>query len=401
MLFGVAYATLCVLGAYTESDKVLALIWPANAFMVGMMIRFPILSGPRGWIACLAGFALTSWLIGYSPLDAASVALYNIGSVISGYALLSRFDRGDQLLKRPVSILWLLLAAVTAASFAGVAGSLLFAPGYVDPEALQAFPYWFSLELLNQLAILPMILALPERGFWARQLPRRTLRELAPLVVLVASGVVGLLFGGMAALAFPVPALLWCALSYRVFPMAALTFMFCVWALVATTSGTVDVSQFDAALVVSASMGAALVSLGPLVVSTTTATRDEVLEQLRHLATEREIVANELEHRIKNLFALVNGLISLSVRDAPEMAPLAQTLRGRLAALHDAHGLIRATAGASGATIGATSMLSLIRTLLRPYEDGEAGHISISGCDALADAGVVTPLALVFHELAT
>ena len=109
----------------------------------------------------------------------------------------------------------------------------------------------------------------------------------------------------------------------------------------ATTLGYIDASHVDQSLVLSISMGAALISLAPLIISTTTATRNEILDQLRHLAAEREIVANELDHRIKNLFALVNGLISLSVRGKPEMKPLADTLRNRLVALHHAHGLIR------------------------------------------------------------
>lgn len=386
-----------MLGAYTENDKVLALIWPANAFMLGMMIRFPDLARPAGWIACLAGFALMAWLIGYTPFIAATVLLYNFGSAGFGYVVLSRFARADQLLKRPVSILFLLLGAGVAASFAGIAGPLVFVPGFQDPQALKALPYWFSLELLNQLAVLPMILAWPDRTQWQRLSPR----ELAPLAVLLLSGIAGFLLGGMAALAFPVPALLWCAITYRVFLTAALTLGFCFWAVITVTLGYVDISQVNAGLVLSASLGAALMSLGPLVVSTTTSTRDEVLDQLRYLAAEREIVANELEHRIKNLFALVNGLIGLSVRDNPEMAPLAATLRGRLTALHDAHDLIRGSTSHTGAASGGASLQALICRLLKPYDDGHVGQIAVSGCDGLADAGMVTSLALVFHELAT
>jgi hypothetical protein len=73
----------------------------------------------------------------------------------------------------------------------------------------------------------------------------------------------------------------------------------------ATTLGYIDVSRVDDSLVLSIGMGAALISLGPLIISTTTATRNEILDQLRHLAAERRIVAHELDHRIKNLFALV------------------------------------------------------------------------------------------------
>ena len=114
-------------------------------------------------------------------------------------------------------------------------------------------------------------------------------------------------------------------------------------------------------------MGAGLISLAPLIISTTTATRNEILDQLRRLAAEREIVANELDHRIKNLFALVNGLISLSVRGQPEMQPLADTLRNRLVALNRAHGLIR-TGNALSAPGGFASLKELIGVLLRPYE---------------------------------
>ena len=83
-------------------------------------------------------------------------------------------------------------------------------------------------------------------------------------------------------------------------------------------------------------------------------------DQRNHLAAEREIVANELDHRIKNLFTLVNGLISLSVRDKPEMKPLADILRSRLTALHHAHGLVRTARTTSVARGGSVSLKELI-----------------------------------------
>jgi two-component sensor histidine kinase len=165
--------------------------------------------------------------------------------------------------------------------------------------------------------------------------------------------------------------------------------------------GYIDVSQVDQSLVLSISMGAALISLGPLVISTTTATRNEILNQLRHLAAERDMVANEFDHRIKNLFTLVNGLISLSVRDKPEMKPLADILRSRLTALHHAHSLVRTAKTASVAGGGSASLKELIGVLLRPYDSGGDKHVIVDGDDALFDGGTATPLALVFHELAT
>ena len=116
----------------------------------------------------------------------------------------------------------------------------------------------------------------------------------------------------------------------------------------------------------------------------------------KQLDQERELVAHELDHRIKNLFALVNGLVSLSLRELPEHRPLADTLRARLEALNRAHGLIR---GERDARCG--SLRLLIEQLLAPYRDGYAGRIAIAGEDVTIDAGAVTAVALVFHELIT
>ncbi len=401
LMFGGAYSVLCIFGALTANDKVLALIWPANPFMLGMLVRFPVLARPLGWIACLAGFAIAVPIIGHGPVTSAGLVAYNFGVVTIGYVLLSRFDQVDQRLGRPVSIFYLLFAVGAASIFAGIVGSILIGPLFHDPAAVSSFRYWFSAELLNQIAFLPMILSFPGDRQWGRQLPQLTLHDQAPIIVLVLSAITGFFFGGMGALAFPVPAILWCAISYRVFLTASLTLAFCTWVITATTLGYVELAHVDQSLALSISLGAAFISLGPLILSTTTATRNEILDQLRYLVAEREVVANELDHRIKNLFALVNGLISLSVRDKPEMKPLADTLRNRLVALHRAHGLIRTSHTSVGATGGFTSLRGLIDTLLRPYEGSADERFVVDGDEALVDSGIVTPLALVFHELAT
>jgi two-component sensor histidine kinase/integral membrane sensor domain MASE1 len=401
-MFGGTYSVLCIFGALTANDKILSLMWPANPFMLGMLVRFPSLAGPLGWVACLAGFAIAVPVIGCGLMTSAGLAAYNFGVVIIGYVLLTSIDRIDQRLQRLTSVFYLLFAVGAASIFAGVVGAILIGPLFHDPVAVSSFRYWFSVELLNQLAFLPIILSYPEGRKWGRrQLPQPTFHDQAPVIVLILSAATGIFFGGMAALVFPVPALLWCAISYRVFLTALLTFVFCTWVIMATTLGYVDVSHVDQSLVLSISMGAALISLGPLIISTTTATRNEILDQLRHLAAEREIVAHELDHRIRNLFALINGLISLSVRGKPEMKPLADTLRSRLIALDKAHGLVRTRSTSSGSRGGFTSLKELVGTLLRPYEGAGDRNFVIDGDEVFVDGGIVTPLALVFYELAT
>jgi len=120
------------------------------------------------------------------------------------------------------------------------------------------------------------------------------------------------------------------------------------------------------------------------------------IDASKQLEEQRELVSRELDHRIKNLFALVNGLVSLSTREQPEHRPLADALRARLDALNRAHALIR-----PGPDTKVGSLRSLLQQLLDPYADGNAGRIVIAGPDADVDAGAVTSIALVFHELIT
>jgi len=122
------------------------------------------------------------------------------------------------------------------------------------------------------------------------------------------------------------------------------------------------------------------------------------IEDQKRLVDESELVANELEHRIRNLFALVNGLVALSVRENPDVAPIAADFQERLSALHRAHGLIR-TRGRAADHLP-TSIQALVGALLEPYDDGQ-GRIVIGGDDLDLAEAMVTPLALVFHELAS
>lgn len=119
------------------------------------------------------------------------------------------------------------------------------------------------------------------------------------------------------------------------------------------------------------------------------------IDDAKQLEAEREMVARELDHRIGNLFALVNGLVNLTVRDGSNVKAVTDALRGRLRMLHDAHGLIRRSQDASAAT-----MTALLRRLLAPYDNGK-DRIAITGDDLAVDPSAITSLALIFHELAT
>ena len=118
----------------------------------------------------------------------------------------------------------------------------------------------------------------------------------------------------------------------------------------------------------------------------------------------RELLLNEMDHRVKNLFAIVGGVVTLSARSATTPQEMASTIQGRLGALASAHLLIRADNSASGGH-RASDLDALVRAVLAPYAEIAGGdgvdRTVIKGPSVTIAGDAVTSLALVLHELAT
>jgi len=125
------------------------------------------------------------------------------------------------------------------------------------------------------------------------------------------------------------------------------------------------------------------------------------IHQSRQAAAERELVTQELSHRIKNLFAVLTGIISLSARSRPEVKSFAEELRQRVHALGEAHDFVRLSGHPGSPGLRQGSLHALVRRLLRPYEQDGATRLVFEGEDVTMDDGAATPLALLFHELGT
>lgn len=115
---------------------------------------------------------------------------------------------------------------------------------------------------------------------------------------------------------------------------------------------------------------------------------------------EREVISQELSHRIKNIFAVVSGLVSFAARARPDIASVAEDLRQRITALGRAHDFVRPHSPASLPSARQDRLLGLLEELFEPYQD-DTGRIAIMGDAVPIDDRSATPLALLFHELAT
>lgn len=116
----------------------------------------------------------------------------------------------------------------------------------------------------------------------------------------------------------------------------------------------------------------------------------------------RKLLAQELDHRVKNLFAMASAMVSMTARSASSTEEMAQALHGRLQALAKAHELIRPAVAEDGPTESETSVLEIVQTILAPHRDfGLPARILIDCAPIAVGAKAATSLTLVLHELAT
>jgi len=126
------------------------------------------------------------------------------------------------------------------------------------------------------------------------------------------------------------------------------------------------------------------------------------IDDLKRMEQAKELLSQELSHRIKNIFAVVSALIALSARQFPEARAFATALRTRINALARAHEFVRPHSETSRPTVGSMTLHAFLTDLFRPYAapDGSS-RVFLGGDDAVFDDQAATSVALLFHELAT
>ncbi|MBY0336834.1 MAG: PAS domain-containing protein [Acetobacteraceae bacterium] len=116
-----------------------------------------------------------------------------------------------------------------------------------------------------------------------------------------------------------------------------------------------------------------------------------------HEARDAEaMVARELDHRVKNNFALVSSIVGLTAAHHPHARAFAAELRDRLRALTEAHDVVRRGAGTEGVRLHA-----LARRLAAPFEKTPGEALVLAGEDVAVQTEAVSHLALILHEWLT
>jgi hypothetical protein len=85
--FGVIILAAAFFGIFTRPTGLLASFWPANAVMLGLMIRYPRFATPWCWVAATAGFLIADLATGGTALRTAMLTAGNLAGIAAGFLL--------------------------------------------------------------------------------------------------------------------------------------------------------------------------------------------------------------------------------------------------------------------------------------------------------------------------
>jgi PAS domain S-box-containing protein len=125
------------------------------------------------------------------------------------------------------------------------------------------------------------------------------------------------------------------------------------------------------------------------------------ITERRRAEDQQNLLLREMSHRIKNLFAVASGVVTLRSAATPE--DMAKAVRERLGALTRAHELTRpGLIDMAEKSSRDTTLHALVRTIFAPYVDSkDHGRVIVNGPEVPICGSAVTNLALVLHEFAT
>ncbi len=109
---------------------------------------------------------------------------------------------------------------------------------------------------------------------------------------------------------------------------------------------------------------------------------------------KQEMLLDEMSHRIKNLFAIISGLIQASPMEHPETKQLGKDLVGRIVALGKVYDLTRKDLSVKGVDLN-----ELLGSVVRLHTTTQ--RLTFKGPQLFVDPEVLNTLTLIVHELTT
>jgi len=266
------------IGAQLRLVESLSMFWPLNGVMAGVFARYAYLNRLHYYAISYIAMLLYDLMTTQWGVSSLGINLSNMVFIVTVALLVQRDRRLKNRTPDPVNALRLfnycllaaLLCAIVGAVASGAVSNRTFWPLIAD---------WFSEQFSTGVLIVPCLLTITWPSFnWAVRA-----EQLMPVVALVISVVASVVIGGAGALAFPMPALIWCAVRYSLPATCLLTFVTGAVEITLVANSIITIvatTPLTTPMMFSARLGIATMAICPVMVSVSMAAINSLMRQI-------------------------------------------------------------------------------------------------------------------------
>jgi diguanylate cyclase (GGDEF)-like protein len=268
-------------GASLRLIDELSLFWPLNAVLAAVFVRHPFLNRPVYYVVSYSAMVVYDVVTTHWGWQSAIINLSNMVFIIIVARLLLRYSRTQDENNWALNAFNLFYTCLIGAVLSSLLGSI----GSTGPSSdyrhfISLFADWFSEQFSTGVLMMPFLL-MTKWPQW-KALPALQLSKLYPLLGVVISILASVVIGGAGSLAFPLPALIWCAIRYPL-PVTALLTLLTGGAEIILLANSIVALSPDTPLVVSemfsARLGIATMAICPLIVSVSVDAINRLIKQ--------------------------------------------------------------------------------------------------------------------------
>ncbi|ANF81737.1 response regulator [Acinetobacter sp. NCu2D-2] len=319
-------------GIATRPIEHLAFLWPANAALLAVFLRFPNLNLKGGWLGAFSGYMFADLLTGSYFTLSLFLTLSNLISVIVSLFFIRFFNINYKYYNTGFTFIHLFGIFAFAGCLASAAFAVFTLPNVSGSFMTKAnlwhdFAMWWTGEMVNYILVLPLVLAFPRQKeirhyFKNRRQRRHKATYYLPIFSILPCVILTHMFVGPGSLLYPLAALIWVALTYRLFTVTLLNAFVVLMSYHSLTQYYLDqMTGIDSATFISIRIGLFMLALSPLILCIISQNRNELFKRILYLANHdsltrtmnRHYFFQEGENRLKQAKKLSFSVIMLDI----------------------------------------------------------------------------------------
>ncbi|WP_347455764.1 diguanylate cyclase [Acinetobacter thermotolerans] len=283
------------IGIATRPMGYLAFLWPANAALLAFFLRFPKLNNKGGWLGAFSAFMFADLVTGGPFLQSLFLTLSNLLSTIVSLFCIRYFKINYKYYNTGYTFIHLF----GIFAFAGCLASAAFAvltlvnvpDSFITLENMQIdFFLWWTGEMVNYIIILPLVLAFPrikDIHYFLNNRRKKTyeVSYFFPLIAIAICVSLTHIFSGPGALIYPMAALIWAALTYRIFTISIINMLVLLFTYNSLTQVYLEHDALiNSTTFISLRIGLFMLALAPLILCIISQNRNELYKHVLYLA---------------------------------------------------------------------------------------------------------------------